>query len=61
MTQLVGLLEDVDRAGTRVLVGVGALHLVGENGLPNLLREAGYRVEERGAGAASNSAKESHE
>ena len=45
VSQLEGLLESRARSGTRVFVAVGALHLFGEAGVPNLLREAGYRVE----------------
>ena len=42
---LVELLESPERAGTTVFVAVGALHLVGPGSVPELLREAGYRVE----------------
>ncbi|MHA7836527.1 MAG: TraB/GumN family protein [bacterium] len=45
-TRLEGLLEAPDRSGELVFVAVGALHLVGPAGLPELLREAGYDVEE---------------
>jgi hypothetical protein len=44
LAPLVELLEDPARQGTSVLVAVGALHLVGPSGLPNLLEEAGYAV-----------------
>jgi len=39
------LLASPARRGDRVFVAVGAMHLVGKPGLPELLREAGYRVE----------------
>jgi uncharacterized protein YbaP (TraB family) len=39
------LLDDPEHAGETIFVGVGALHLVGEDGLVDLLREAGYLVE----------------
>jgi uncharacterized protein len=42
--RLIELLEDPRRADTTVLVGVGAQHLIGPTGVPNLLREAGYSV-----------------
>jgi uncharacterized protein YbaP (TraB family) len=43
--RLIELLEDPERAGTTVLVAVGALHLMGPEGVPSLLEDAGYRVE----------------
>ncbi len=39
------LLASPARRGDRVFVAVGAMHLVGKPGLPELLRKAGYRVE----------------
>lgn len=42
--QLRPLLEGREHAGEDVLVAVGALHLVGEDSLVELLRAAGYRV-----------------
>lgn len=42
--QLRPLLDDRAHAGEQVLVAVGALHLVGEDNLVELLRAAGYRV-----------------
>lgn len=39
------LLASPARRGDRIFVAVGAMHLVGKPGLPELLREAGYRVE----------------
>jgi len=44
ITPLRLLLEEPDRAGSTVVVAVGALHLTGPKGVPSLLREAGYRV-----------------
>jgi uncharacterized protein len=41
--QVAGMLEDDES----VLVVVGAMHLVGDRGLPSLLRERGYRVVRR--------------
>jgi hypothetical protein len=38
-------LDAPEHADESVFVGVGALHLVGKDGLVSLLREAGYRVE----------------
>jgi uncharacterized protein YbaP (TraB family) len=44
LTELRGLLDDPALAGQDVLVAVGALHVVGEDGLETLFREADYRV-----------------
>ncbi|MBK7951341.1 MAG: TraB/GumN family protein [Deltaproteobacteria bacterium] len=55
VTQLRPILEDASRADETVFVAVGALHLVGDEGLVALLREAGYRAEsidQRGAAEA---------
>lgn len=38
------LLDGPEYGGETLFVGVGALHLVGEDGLVNLLREAGYEA-----------------
>lgn len=38
------LLDDPEYAGETFFVGVGALHLVGVDGLVNLLRESGYET-----------------
>lgn len=46
--QLEELLEAPGRAGDSVLIAVGALHLVGEAGLPELLRQEGYGVQKVG-------------
>jgi uncharacterized protein YbaP (TraB family) len=43
--QLRPLLEDPALAGETVLVAVGALHLVGRDGLVALLRDEGFRAE----------------
>ena len=34
------------RGGTRVFAAVGSLHMIGPSGLPALLRQRGYRVEQ---------------
>jgi len=39
------ILEDPERAGDTIFVGVGALHLVGPDGLIRMLEAAGYRAE----------------
>lgn len=44
MPTLGSLLDDPKYRGETILVAVGALHLVGEDGLVDLLREAGYPV-----------------
>ena len=38
-------LDDAEQANTNVFVAVGALHLVGDDGVPALLEAAGYEVE----------------
>jgi hypothetical protein len=43
--QLRPVLDGREHAGQQMLVAVGALHLVGEDNLVTLLREAGYRAE----------------
>lgn len=43
--QLRPFLDGREHAGQQMLVAVGALHLVGEDNLVTLLREAGYRAE----------------
>jgi len=42
LSQFRSLLDDPEYAEEIIFVGVGALHLVGEDGLVRLLREAGY-------------------
>jgi len=39
------LLDDPEYAGETIFAGVGALHLVGEDGLVRLLRESGYEAQ----------------
>ncbi|MFO0690816.1 MAG: TraB/GumN family protein [Myxococcota bacterium] len=56
--QLRTALEDSTRAGETVFVAVGALHLVGEDGLVALLRDAGYRVERIDQGRAASAREE---
>src|SRR4051794_11589565 len=43
--QMVDKVEALLKSETASFVGVGFLHLVGENGLPALLRQRGYEVE----------------
>lgn len=38
-------IDALHRQGQRVFAAVGALHMAGENGLPNLLKKRGYTVE----------------
>ena len=44
LTQLIPMLQDATRRDETILVGVGALHLVGPESVPSLLRKAGYSV-----------------
>ncbi|MBQ0929252.1 TraB/GumN family protein [Ideonella alba] len=44
-------IERLHAAGARPLVAVGALHLVGEDGLPQRLQRAGFRLTRLGPGA----------
>ena len=39
------LLDDAARAHDGVFMAVGALHLVGDDGLEKMFRDAGYEVE----------------
>ena len=39
------LLDSPEFAGETIFAGVGALHLVGDDGLIHLLRESGYDAE----------------
>jgi uncharacterized protein YbaP (TraB family) len=45
MTVFKSFLDDAEYAGETIFVGVGALHLVGDDGLVRLLRESGYDAE----------------
>ena len=45
MTVFKSFLDDAEYAGETIFVGVGALHLVGDDGLVHLLRESGYDAE----------------
>jgi uncharacterized protein YbaP (TraB family) len=56
--QLRPILEDAARADETVFVAVGALHLVGDEGLVALLREAGYRAESIDQRRAASARKE---
>lgn len=47
----VGAVRELAASGKRVLVVVGALHLVGEDGVPALLRKTGMTVERVGCSA----------
>ena len=44
LRQLSAILEDPERAKDTLFVAVGALHLVGEDGLERLFSQAGYKV-----------------
>jgi len=37
-------IDGMIKSGQRVFVAVGALHMVGENSIPEILREKGYTV-----------------
>ncbi|MBY0402165.1 TraB/GumN family protein [Myxococcota bacterium] len=58
--QLRLLLDDPAHRGESVLVAVGALHLVGDEGLVELLRQAGYRAEAVPHDWAPGAPQESH-
>lgn len=45
LTVFRSLLDDPEYAGEIIFVGVGALHLVGDDGLVRLLRESGYEAQ----------------
>lgn len=45
-TEMAGAIAAIMRQGRSAFVGVGLLHLMGERGLPQLLRQRGYRVEQ---------------
>jgi hypothetical protein len=42
---MAGRIEGYLKSGETVFIAVGMLHLLGEKGLPALLRKRGYRVE----------------
>ena len=43
--QLASSIDTLHAGGTRVFAAVGSLHMIGPTGLPELLRQRGYRVE----------------
>ena len=44
--QLAAAIDNLHTGGTRVFAAVGSLHMIGPKGLPALLRQRGYRVEQ---------------
>lgn len=44
--ELASAIDKLHSGGSRVFAAVGSLHMVGANGLPSLLRQLGYRVEQ---------------
>jgi uncharacterized protein len=44
--QLAAAIDKLHASGTRVFAAVGSLHMIGPKGLPALLRQRGYRVEQ---------------
>ena len=44
--QLAAAIDNLHGSGTRVFAAVGSLHMIGPKGLPNLLRQRGYKVEQ---------------
>ena len=44
--QLAAAIDNLHTSGTRVFAAVGSLHMIGPKGLPALLRQRGYRVEQ---------------
>jgi uncharacterized protein YbaP (TraB family) len=44
--QLAAAIDILHSSGTRVFAAVGSLHMIGPRGLPALLRQRGYRVEQ---------------
>ena len=44
--QLAASIDSLHSSGTRVFAAVGSLHMIGPKGLPALLRQRGYRVEQ---------------
>jgi hypothetical protein len=44
--QLAASIDKLHASGTRVFAAVGSLHMIGPKGLPALLRQRGYRIEQ---------------
>jgi len=44
--QLAAAIDNLHTGGTRVFAAVGSLHMIGPGGLPSLLRQRGYAVEQ---------------
>ena len=44
--QLAAAIDNLHTSGTRVFAAVGSLHMIGPKGLPALLRQRGYRIEQ---------------
>ncbi|MEP7301929.1 MAG: TraB/GumN family protein [Caldimonas sp.] len=43
---LAGAIDTLHKSGQRVFAAVGSLHMIGPNGLPNLLKKRGFKVEQ---------------
>ena len=43
---LAASIDNLHRGGQKVFAAVGSLHMIGPKGLPALLRQRGYRVEQ---------------
>ncbi len=43
---LAASIDNLHKSGQRVFAAVGSLHMIGPNGLPQLLRQRGYKVEQ---------------
>jgi uncharacterized protein YbaP (TraB family) len=44
--EMAASIENIMKADRTAFVGVGLLHLLGEQGVPELLRQRGYQVEQ---------------
>jgi uncharacterized protein len=44
--QLAAAIDNLHTSGTRVFAAVGSLHMIGARGLPALMRQRGYAVEQ---------------
>jgi uncharacterized protein YbaP (TraB family) len=44
--EMAASIESIMKADRTAFVGVGLLHLLGEQGVPELLRQRGYQVEQ---------------